>query len=343
MSETNPIEAANAQITAPPTTGPADQHSTAATNQTAHTPTTDPATTDSTPIKTTTNVYHTDSDTQKPAESAESTEHTESTKRAEPATASTDKADTTSTSRPDARSSYRPGSKALDLPPPVTSSSRSSMDDSASNFRSSKDDSASNFRSSKDDSASNFRSSKDDSASNFKSTKDVSRSGPPLPVTTSASALPRSSPPLPVTTSASDVLPVCPDPTAHRNTRLQEQASGAALYATKSGKSSRPKEDVLDANNKLSSRSKICKVSIFVNVANHSQVPPLRSSMQMLETSPASLSSVSTQPRPLIPPPTWQTLATSNSNTGSPTRLRMRVSQQLSPRITRWLPCGNQK
>jgi hypothetical protein len=343
MIESNPIEAANAQITAPSTTGPADQHSTAATNQTAHTPTIDSATTDSTPIKTTTNVYHTDSDNQKPAESAEPTEHTESAKRAEPATASTDKADTTSTSRPDARSSYRPGSKALDLPPPVTSSSRSSMDDSGSNFRSSKDDSASNFRSSKDDSASNFRSSKDDSASNFKSTKDVSRSGPPLPVTTSASALPRSSPPLPVTTSASDVLPVCPDPTAHRNTRLQEQASGAALYATKSGKSSRPKEDVLDANNKLSSRSKICKVSIFVNVANHSQVPPLRSSMQMLETSPASLSSVSTQPRPLIPPPTWQTLATSNSNTGSPTRLRMRVSQQLSPRITRWLPCGNQK
>jgi hypothetical protein len=321
MIESNPIEAANAQITAPSTTGPADQHSTAATNQTAHTPTIDSATTDSTPIKTTTNVYHTDSDNQKPAESAEPTEHTESAKRAEPATASTDKADTTSTSRPDARSSYRPGSKALDLPPPVTSSSRSSMDDSGSNFRS----------------------SKDDSASNFKSTKDVSRSGPPLPVTTSASALPRSSPPLPVTTSASDVLPVCPDPTAHRDTRLQEQASGAALYATKSGKSSRPKEDVLDANNKLSSRSKICKVSIFVNVANHSQVPPLRSSMQMLETSPASLSSVSTQPRPLIPPPTWQTLATSNSNTGSPTRLRMRVSQQLSPRITRWLPCGNQK
>jgi hypothetical protein len=311
MTETNPIEAANAQITAPSTTGPAaNQHSTAATNQTAHTPTTDSATTDSTPIKTTTNVYHTDSDSQKPAESAESIEHTESTKRAEPATTTTDKADTTSTSRSDARSSYRPGSKALDLPPPVTSSSRSSMDDSASNFR---------------------------------STKDVSRSGPPLPVTTSASALPRTSPPLPVTTSASDVLPVCPDPTAHRDTRLQEQASGAALYASKSGKSTRPKEDVLDANNKLSSRSKIHKISIRVNVANYFQVPPLRSSMQMLETSPVSLLSALTQPLPLIPPPTWQTLATSNSNTGNPTRLRMRVSQQPWQRITRWHPCGNQR
>jgi hypothetical protein len=223
MIESNPIEAANAQITAPSTTGPADQHSTAATNQTAHTPTTDSATTDSTPIKTTTNVYHTDSDNQKPAESAEPTEHTESAKRAEPATASTDKADTTSTSRPDARSSYRPGSKALDLPPPVTSSSsKSNMDDSASSYR---------------------------------STKDASRTGPPLPVTTSASELYRTSPPLPVTTSASDVLPVCPDPTAHRDTRLQEQASNAALYVTKTGKTTRQKEDVLDANNKLSSRS----------------------------------------------------------------------------------------
>ncbi|KEQ71400.1 hypothetical protein M436DRAFT_51359 [Aureobasidium namibiae CBS 147.97] len=81
-----------------------------------------------------------------------------------------------------------------------------------------------------------------------------SKTGPPLPVTTSASTF-RTSPPLPVTTSASDVLPVCPDPTVHqhRDTRLQDQASNAALYATKTGK--KQKEDVLDANNKLSSRS----------------------------------------------------------------------------------------
>jgi hypothetical protein len=101
----------------------------------------------------------------------------------------------------------------------------------------------------------------DDSTSSHRSSKDVSRSGPPLPVTTSASEYTRTSPPLPVTTSASDVLPVCPDPTAHRDTRLQEQASNAALYVTKTGKSTRQKEDVLDANNKLSSRSKFRIIS----------------------------------------------------------------------------------
>ena len=197
MSESNPIEAANAQITAP-TSDPADHHSTAEKAAPS-----DSAPSDSTPIKTTTNVYNTDSASQKPTESAERVESTAS-----------DKADATSTTRSDARSSYRPGSKALDLPPPVTSSSsKSSMSDL--------------------------------------------KTGPPLPVTTSSSALPRTSPPLPVTTSASDVLPVCPDPTAHqhRDTRLQDSASNAALYATKTGK--KQKEDVLDANNKLSSRSKL--------------------------------------------------------------------------------------
>jgi hypothetical protein len=49
---------------------------------------------------------------------------------------------------------------------------------------------------------------------------------------------------------------VCPDPTAHRDTRLQEQASTAALYVTKTGKNSKQRDDVLDSNNKLSSRSK---------------------------------------------------------------------------------------
>jgi hypothetical protein len=317
MTESNPIEAAKAQIAAP-TTESANQHSTAAsqqaanksatesvdqsTSQAAHTSNADSATSDSTPIKTTTNVYHTDSANQKPVESTQSAESAGSAEHSELATTTSDKkvdntgsnkADIAGSTRSDARSSYRPGSKALDLPPPVTSS-RSSMDDSTSNY------------------------------------KDVSRSGPPLPVTTSASAMNiRTSPPLPVTTSASDVLPVCPDPTAHRNTRLQEHASNAALYATNSGKSTKQKEDVLDANNKLSSRSKIHTNRILFQAANNPQVPLLRSSMQMLETSPVSLSSALTQLPPLIPPPTWPTLTTSSSNTGSPTPPRMQVQQQL--------------
>jgi hypothetical protein len=49
----------------------------------------------------------------------------------------------------------------------------------------------------------------------------------------------------------------CPDPSAHRDTKLQESASAAALYATKSRSKSKPRDDVLDANNKLSSRSKL--------------------------------------------------------------------------------------
>jgi len=46
--------------------------------------------------------------------------------------------------------------------------------------------------------------------------------------------------------------PPCPDPSAHRDSRLQEQASTAALYSTKPAKDT---ESILDANNKLSSRS----------------------------------------------------------------------------------------
>ncbi|KAF1355102.1 hypothetical protein BDV97DRAFT_97222 [Delphinella strobiligena] len=48
--------------------------------------------------------------------------------------------------------------------------------------------------------------------------------------------------------------PPCPDPSVHRDSKLQEQASSAALYVTRS-KSVNAKENVLDANNKLSSRS----------------------------------------------------------------------------------------
>lgn len=50
--------------------------------------------------------------------------------------------------------------------------------------------------------------------------------------------------------------PPCPDPSVHRDSKLQEQASTAALYVTRS-KSATPKENVLDANNKLSSRSEL--------------------------------------------------------------------------------------
>ncbi|GAB7349684.1 hypothetical protein MBLNU459_g0355t1 [Dothideomycetes sp. NU459] len=46
----------------------------------------------------------------------------------------------------------------------------------------------------------------------------------------------------------------CPDPSVHRNTKLQEQASTAALYATSPSRND-PKDGLLDANNKLSSRS----------------------------------------------------------------------------------------
>ncbi|KAH0347162.1 hypothetical protein KCU81_g3796, partial [Aureobasidium melanogenum] len=161
MSESNPIEAAKATIAAPAEDAAPSQSATA-TSETATSATSDM------PIKTTTNVYQTDN-------------------------VAHDKADSTSSSKTEARSSYRPGSKALDLPPPVT-----------------------------------------------RSTIIESKTGPPLPVTTSASEA---------------HLPVCPDPAAHRDTKLQEQASNAALYATKTGKSTRQKEDVLDANNKLSSRS----------------------------------------------------------------------------------------
>lgn len=51
----------------------------------------------------------------------------------------------------------------------------------------------------------------------------------------------------------------CPDPSVHRDTKLQEQASSAALYVTKpNNKVEQPREEVqniLDANNRLSSRS----------------------------------------------------------------------------------------
>ena len=65
----------------------------------------------------------------------------------------------------------------------------------------------------------------------------------------------------PSTTTSSDRHDmVCPDPTAHRDTRLQQQASSAALYVTKPAKNADP---ILDANNKLSSRSKLHSFQLF--------------------------------------------------------------------------------
>lgn len=52
----------------------------------------------------------------------------------------------------------------------------------------------------------------------------------------------------------------CPDPSVHhQHNRLSEQASTAALYvtnpSTKSAPAPDPREDVLDSNGKLSSKS----------------------------------------------------------------------------------------
>lgn len=57
----------------------------------------------------------------------------------------------------------------------------------------------------------------------------------------------------------------CPDPSAHRDTKLQEQASSAALYVTKPHTKAGSREevqDILDANNKLSSRSNYTRWTI---------------------------------------------------------------------------------
>ena len=48
--------------------------------------------------------------------------------------------------------------------------------------------------------------------------------------------------------------PACPDPSAHKDSKLQQQASTAALYATSPAKDSN--EGILDKDNKLSSRGK---------------------------------------------------------------------------------------
>ena len=54
----------------------------------------------------------------------------------------------------------------------------------------------------------------------------------------------------------------CPDPSMHRNTKLQEQASTAALYVTSPAKKIDPREGLLDKDGKLSSRSTITTKSI---------------------------------------------------------------------------------
>lgn len=52
-------------------------------------------------------------------------------------------------------------------------------------------------------------------------------------------------------------MAACPDPSAHRDTKLQEQASTAALYVTSPARKKQQASgdfDVLDKDNKLSSK-----------------------------------------------------------------------------------------
>ncbi|KAK3642296.1 Eisosome assembly protein [Elasticomyces elasticus] len=53
----------------------------------------------------------------------------------------------------------------------------------------------------------------------------------------------------------------CPDPSAHeQHSKLSEQASSAALYATDHARSTDPRQNALGPDGKLSSRSRICNV-----------------------------------------------------------------------------------
>ncbi|KAI5235714.1 hypothetical protein E4T43_09075 [Aureobasidium subglaciale] len=191
MSESNPIEAAKTQITAP-TSDPTSKQSTAAMSDSA-------TTGESTPIKTTTNVYPTDTTIQQPDHSAALT---------------SDKSDTKTSDRSDTKTSDESNTKISD-----------------------KTDAKN------DDFAPSATSTKTKTKSNMKSFDPA-----PLPLTDAE--------PTQSSTVTSDSHAIaCPDPSAHRDTRLQEQASTAALYVTKPAKSSKQRDDILDANNKLSSRN----------------------------------------------------------------------------------------
>ena len=204
MNASNPIEKAKSQITAPSSTPD-------------HTPSRPTATTDTTsmtatpgPIKTTTNVYPAESDSQ-------------------PFTQSSDRTATGSAPIKTTTNVYP--SESISQPP----TSQSTQSRTATNGK-------------RDIRNSNAASSA--TAGNTKSNMQSSNTAP-LPLADSSEYAPST------TTSFIDKHDiVCPDPTAHRDTRLQEQASTAALYVTKTGKNSKQRDDVLDSNNKLSSRSK---------------------------------------------------------------------------------------
>ena len=204
MNASNPIEKAKSQITAPSSTPD-------------HTPSRPTATTDTTsmtatpgPIKTTTDVYPAESDSQ-------------------PFTQSSDRTATGSAPIKTTTNVYP--SESISQPP----TSQSTQSRTATNGK-------------RDIRNSNAASSA--TAGNTKSNMQSSNTAP-LPLADSSEYAPST------TTSFIDKHDiVCPDPTAHRDTRLQEQASTAALYVTKTGKNSKQRDDVLDSNNKLSSRSK---------------------------------------------------------------------------------------
>lgn len=64
-----------------------------------------------------------------------------------------------------------------------------------------------------------------------------------------------STPPAPALVAIMSNNITCPDPSVHRNTKLQEQASTAALLASSPSRNKVQASDILDKDNKLSSRS----------------------------------------------------------------------------------------
>ncbi|THX29523.1 hypothetical protein D6D12_04128 [Aureobasidium pullulans] len=209
MNASNPIEKAKSQITAPSSTpDPTPSRPTATTDTTSMTATPGP-------IKTTTNVYPAESDSQ-------------------PSTQSSDRTATASAPIKTTINVYPSESISQ---PPTSQSTQSTQPTQSRTATSGKRDTR------------NSNAASSATAGNTKSNMQSSNTAP-LPLADSSEYAPST------TTSFIDKHDiVCPDPTAHRDTRLQEQASTAALYVTKTGKNSKQRDDVLDSNNKLSSRS----------------------------------------------------------------------------------------
>lgn len=210
MNASNPIEKAKSQITAPSSTpDPTPSRPTATTDTTSMTATPGP-------IKTTTNVYPAESDSQ-------------------PSTQPSDRTPTASAPIKTTTNVYPSESISQ---PPTSQSTQSTQSTQSRTAASGKRDTR------------NSNAASSATAGNTKSNMQSSNTAP-LPLADSSEYAPST------TTSFIDKHDVvCPDPTAHRDTRLQEQASTAALYVTKTGKNSKQRDDVLDSNNKLSSRSK---------------------------------------------------------------------------------------